>query len=388
VGDQHSLLVGNDVRIQHPDNTDPIFRFPPACIHGETATDRDSRGDDVSKAAQPVPAIDVHAHLGVPEVDALIKDEPGLAGQRTIDAASLGRASLEVNVHQLDELQRALTDVDTRLAAMDAGGVDIQVVSPVPIPHFWADARLAERITRVTNEAVATHCSKVPDRLLGVGVVPLQHPELAVAELTRAVTETGLRGVQISSSAGPGRELDAAELEPFWARVEELNVPVLIHPWGCTLGARLDGYYLFNTVGNPTETALALSRIAFSGLLDRRQRLRIWAAHGGGYLASYLGRADHAWQVRADAQTCVEPPSSYLRRMWVDSLVYTPTGLRHLVESLGVDRITLGSDYPFDMGVPDPVARLDAAGFDPATVAAIRGRNAMDLLGLEKGAPG
>ncbi len=342
----------------------------------------------MSNAAQPVPAIDVHAHLGVPEIDALIKDEPGLAAQRTIDAESLGPASLAVTMRHLEEVREPLTDVGARLAAMDAGGVDIQVVSPVPIPHLWADTRLAERITRLTNEAIANHCAKAADRLLGMGVVPLQHPELAVAELTRAVTETGLRGVQISSSAGPERELDAAELEPFWARAEELNVPVLIHPWGCTLGARLDRYYLFNTVGNPTETALALSRIAFSGLLDRRPRLRIWAAHGGGYLASYLGRADHAWQVRADAQTCVEPPSSYLRRMWVDSLVYTPTGLRHLVESLGPRRITLGSDYPFDMGVPDPVAHLDAAGFDPATVTAIRGRNAMDLLGLEKGAHG
>jgi aminocarboxymuconate-semialdehyde decarboxylase len=133
------------------------------------------------------------------------------------------------------------------------------------------------------------------------------------------------------------------------------------------------------------ETALALSRIAFSGLLERHPRLRIWAAHGGGYLPTYLGRADHAWSVRGDARTTAEPPSTQLRRVFVDSLVYSAQGLRHLVENLGASQVTLGSDYPFDLGVEDPVDRLLAAGFDDATVAAIRGGNAERLLGPVRG---
>jgi predicted TIM-barrel fold metal-dependent hydrolase len=328
------------------------------------------------------PAIDLHAHVGVPRVDELIAGEPGFAAQRAVDGAAMGADSIAVNVRQIAALGPALTDVAARLAAMDTARVDVQVVTAVPVPHLWADHALAERITRLTNETVAQTCAAAPERLLGVGSVPLQHPDLATVELTRAVTETGLRGVQISTSAGPGRELDDPALEPFWARAAELDVAVLIHPWGCTLGPRLAGHYLFNTVGNPTETALALSRLAFSGVLDRHPRLRIWAAHGGGYLPTYLGRADHAWRVRPDAHACADPPSSYLRRMWVDSLVYTPTGLRHLVEAIGPDRVTLGSDYPFDMGVPDPLDRLEAAGLDPDTVAAIRGHNAADLLGI------
>jgi aminocarboxymuconate-semialdehyde decarboxylase len=187
--------------------------------------------------------------------------------------------------------------------------------------------------------------------------------------------------VQISTSAGEGRELDDPSLAEFWAAAEELDAAVLIHPWGCTLGERLNAYYLFNTVGNPTETALALSRIVFSGLLERQPGLKVWSAHGGGYLASYLVRADHAWAARADARTTTEAPSALLRRTFVDSLVYTAEQLRHLVQSMGTSQVTLGSDFPFDMGVDDPVDRLEAAGLDPATTDAIRGGNAVRLLG-------
>jgi aminocarboxymuconate-semialdehyde decarboxylase len=176
-------------------------------------------------------------------------------------------------------------------------------------------------------------------------------------------------------------ELDDPRLADFWAAAEDLNTAVLIHPWGCTLGERLNAYYLFNSVGNPTETALALSRIAFSGLLERHPSLRIWSAHGGGYLAGYMVRADHAWAVRGDARTTQRPPSVLLRRTYVDSLVYTPEQLRHLVTAMGASQVTLGSDYPFDMGVEDPVDRLLAAGFDQSTTDAIRGGNAVRLLG-------
>ncbi|HWO59513.1 MAG TPA: amidohydrolase family protein, partial [Umezawaea sp.] len=113
----------------------------------------------------------------------------------------------------------------------------------------------------------------------------------------------------------------------------------------------------------------------------RHPRLRLVAAHGGGYLPTFLGRSDHAWQVRPEARGCAEPPSSYLRRLWFDSLVHTPEALRALVSAVGADRVLLGSDHPFDMGVTDPVARLTAAGLDDADQYAIRSGNA-ELLGL------
>lgn len=338
-------------------------------------------------SAHPVPAVDLHAHLGVPAVDELIAGEPGLARQRETDAAALGPVSLAENVRQIGSLGPRLTDVDLRLEAMDRAGTDIQAVSAVPLPHAWADRELAERVTAVSNESVAAFCAKHPGRLLPIGSVALQHPDLAVRQLRDAITDLGMRGVQISTAAAPGVELDDPRLAEFWAAAEELGAAVLIHPWGCTLGPRLSAYYLFNTVGNPVETALALSRIAFSGLLERHPALHIWAAHGGGYLPTYLGRADHAWSVRPDARTTAEPPSAQLRRIWVDSLVYSPQALRHLVEAIGPTQVTLGSDYPFDMGVENPVERLLTAGLDAATVTAVRGGNAQRLLGPLPGFP-
>ena len=157
---------------------------------------------------------------------------------------------------------------------------------------------------------------------------------------------------------------------------------MFLHPYGCTLDERLDRFYLANIVGNPTETAVALSHLIFGGVLDRHPSLRIVAAHGGGYLPSYIGRSDHGWRVRPESRSCVDEPSSYLRRLWFDSLVHSPMVLRHLVETVGADRFVLGSDYPFDMGTDDPVGALTAAGLSADDTAAIRGANAAALLGL------
>jgi predicted TIM-barrel fold metal-dependent hydrolase len=330
--------------------------------------------------------VDVHAHVLLPAVEAVVTGEPGLARQRETDLRGSGAESAAVNQTQLARLGPLLTDPAQRLAAMDRAAVDVQVVSPMPLYHYWADPHLAERVTRLTNEGVAALVAAHPERLAGLGTAPLQHPELAVTELTRAVEEFGLRGVQVGTSAG-GRELADDALDGFWARAAELDAVVFVHPWGCSLGERLDRYYLSNTLGNPVETAVALSHIVFSGLLDRHPGVRIVAAHGGGYLPTYLGRSDHAWQVRPEARRCAEPPSAYLRRMWFDSLVYTPAALRHLVEAVGADRVVLGSDYPFDMGVPDPVDRLASAGLPVAEEQAIRGANALALLGLPAPVP-
>jgi aminocarboxymuconate-semialdehyde decarboxylase len=328
-----------------------------------------------------VPVVDVHAHVLLPRVEAVVADQPGLDRQRKLDVRGSGAESAAVNQAQLARIGPLLTDPALRLATMDRAGVDMQLVSPMPLYHYWADVELAERITRLTNEGVAALVATHPQRLTGLGTVPLQHPELAVAELTRAVDEFGLNGVQIGTFAGPWELADEA-LDGFWARAEELGAVVFIHPWGCTLGERLDRYYLSNTVGNPVETTVALSHIVFSGLLDRRPGVQIVAAHGGGYLPTYVGRSDHAWRVRPEAQRASEPPSAYLRRMWFDSLVYEPQALRHLVEAVGADRVVLGSDYPFDMGVEDPVDRLSAAGLSATDEEAIRGGNAVRLLGL------
>ena len=328
-----------------------------------------------------VPVVVVHTHLGVPAAEALVAGTAGMAAELAAEQAGHSPASLELNREQLNRLLPVIGDRDARLAAMAAMGVDVQVVGPMPMHHSWADRTLAAEYSRAVNEGIAAFCAVMPDRFTGLASVPLQHPDLAVDELAHAV-KLGLRGVSLSTTVA-GRELADPAHEDFWAAVQRSDVAVLIHPWGCSLGSRLATSYLGNIVGQPVETTVALSHIIFSGLLDRYPRLRLCACHGGGYLPTYAGRSDHAWQVRPDARTCQDPPSSYLRRMWFDSLVYTPTALEHLVAVAGADRVVLGTDYPWDMGVGDPVQRVRAAALTEGQRLDILGRTAAGLLRLD-----
>lgn len=325
--------------------------------------------------------IDVHAHVGTPTADQLIVTQPGYAAQLAEEGRSLGPASADYNRAHIASLMSALTDPGMRLNAMDSAGVDIQMVSATPIARPWVDEDLSRAWIAEVNGAVAAHCAEAPDRLVPIAAVTLHHPELAADQLEDAVRNQGAAGVQISTRAAPGMELDDPRLDVFWARAVALDVPVLIHPWGCSLDERLNVGYMFNHVGNPTETSVALNRLIFGGTLDRHPALRTWAAHGGGWLPSYHARADHAWEQRADARTCEHPPSWYLRRMWFDSLVYSDPALRFLVESVGSTQVTIGSDYPFDMGVPDAVARVHSALPDTNVRDDVCSRSAMALFG-------
>ena len=328
-----------------------------------------------------VEAIDVHGHLLVPAANELAAAHPREAADAEAERAAFSTHSIEVNREQIRRVFSQLTDVDRRLADMAESGVTQQVVGPMPMHRYWAEPELALALTRTTNEAVAAHCRKAPRQLHGLGTLPLQHPDLAVAELEYAMGDLGLRGVSVSTNVD-GRELADPAFDAVWEAAAELGAVVFVHPWGCSLGARLGRNFLGNTVGQPAETTLALSHLIFEGVLDRHPGLRLLAAHGGGYLPTYIGRSDHAWQHRPDARGCRHAPSTYLRRIWYDALVYTAPALRHLVEAVGVNRVALGSDYPFDMGVTDGVERIKAAGFDDADVARLLAGNAAALFGL------
>jgi aminocarboxymuconate-semialdehyde decarboxylase len=328
------------------------------------------------------PTVDVHAHVLLPEVEQAVAGQPGLAAARALDARRNGPDALAVNAVMIRERIPRLTDVKARLAAMDAAGVDVQLISPSPSHyHYWADEDLARKVWEPANAGTAAHAAEAPDRLLGLGLVPLQHPGLVVEALDHALG-LGLRGVEISSHA-PGRELSDPAYEPFWTRAEESGAIVFLHPFGCTFDERLDRWYLSNTVGQPAENAVALSHLIFSGVLDRHPGLKIVAAHGGGYLPTHIGRSDHAWRSRSDARAgCAHPPSSYLTRLWFDSLVHDPHILRELLRVAGPQRVLLGSDFPFDMGTDDPLGTLRAAGLSDADFHAVRGGNATTLLCL------
>jgi len=329
------------------------------------------------------PTVDVHAHVDVPAIAELAAGQPGLLADQAAQLATFGAASTARNIELVrGEYRSPLDDLDVRFARMDAGGIDIHAISVVPTLYsYWADASLADEIVAAANEHIVLLVEQGRGRLVGLAAVSLQHPEAAAEQLRRATLRQGMRGVEISTSVR-GRELSDRALDPFWAAAEELGSFVFIHPWGCSLGSRLDTAYLGNIVGQPTETTLALHHLVFGGVLDRFPGLTICAAHGGGYFPHYLGRADHAYEVRPESRTMAQCPREYLRRLYVDSLVYTTDGLARLVGAIGADRVLLGTDYPFDMGVADPIQRLGGIGLTDAETAAIAGGTAAALLSL------
>lgn len=329
--------------------------------------------------------IDLHCHVLTPEVEALIATTPQKQAEPGIMRRAMGTASVEHNFRvMLPAAFPKLTHIETRLADMDAMGVDLQVLSPSPNQYcYWADAALADEIVRLQNERIAGLVLAYPTRLAGLGTVALQHPALAVLQLTRAVGELGLKGVEISTSIN-GIELDDPTLAPFWAAAEALGAIVFIHPFGTTLGDRVATHYLNNIIGQPLETTIALSRLIFGGVLDAHPALKIVAAHGGGYLPTSIGRSNHGWQVRPEAGVnCRRPPIDYLRSIFFDTVVYEPLALRHLIDAVGASQVVVGTDYPYDMGHYEP-HRLIASipGITPEEQSMILGGTAQRLLGL------
>jgi predicted TIM-barrel fold metal-dependent hydrolase len=182
-----------------------------------------------------------------------------------------------------------------RIAAMDEQGIDIEALSINPIFWYKAERELAGQVVKLQNEKLAEICATQPDRFVGLASVALQHPDLAAEQLEDAVKRLGLRGALIGGSV-EGQELSDPKFHPFWAKAEQLEVLIFIHPQGTAelnAAGRLKGNGgLDNVIGNPLETTIALSHLIFEGTLDAFPGLKICAAHAGGYLPSYAARSD------------------------------------------------------------------------------------------------
>ena len=328
--------------------------------------------------------IDLHCHVLTPQAEALVAGTPQKAAEPEMMLASMGAASVaHNNTVMLPQAGPRLTKVAQRLDDMDRMGVDVQVISPSPTQYYyWAERERAAEIVRVQNEHIASLCGAHPKRLAGLGTVALQHPDMACEQLEYAVRKLGLKGVEISTSVN-GKELSDPSLRPFWDKAEVLGALIFIHPFGTTLGERTNSHYLVNTIGQPLETTIALSHLIFGGVLDTFPGLKIVAAHGGGYLPTYIGRSDHAFNARPEAAAqCRTKPSDLLKRIWFDSVVYDPTALRHLVDRVGASQVVIGTDYPFDMGHYDIHSLVDnTPGISVEERAAILGGNAAQLIG-------
>jgi aminocarboxymuconate-semialdehyde decarboxylase len=325
--------------------------------------------------------VDIHCHLNIAAADGLVRSQITNIPDPMPFSSS---ATSAVNGKQFAIIGPKLNGVDQRIADMDALGVDVQAISPSPGQYFYfVPPELGRDAARMVNDGIAAAVARHPDRLVGMGTAPLQNVDMAVTELRRCVSELDLRGVEISSNVN-GRELAEDDFRPFFAAAEELGVLVFMHPLGFTHGQRLSEHYLNNIIGNPIESTIALSHLIFGGVLERHPGLKLCVAHGGGYLPGYWGRMDHAFRAREDCrQNIGRAPSTYLRQVWLDTLVFDQDELDWLVATHGADRLCLGTDYPFDMAEPDPVGfhrRLEEGAR-----AKILGANAADLLGLKVG---
>src|SRR5438105_3941649 len=294
----------------------------------------------------------------------------------------------EVNVKQIRDRLPKLSTIETRLKDMDRMGIDVQAVSPAPNQcYYWTEPELGVELSRKVNDRLAEIVASWPARFVALGTVPLQHVDLAVAELERCVKTLGLRGVEINPSVN-GMDLTdpRLNLEKFFAKAQELDVVIFMHPIGFTQGDRLIDHYFNNVIGNPLETTVAASHLIFDGVMQRYPKLKIVLPHAGGYLAHYWARMDHAWRARPDCRTVIKKaPSSYLKKMYFDSITFDSGMLRHMIDKYGPGHVLLGTDYPYDMGEEDPLALIGSVrGLRRDERDMIEGGNAARLLKIKR----
>ena len=278
------------------------------------------------------------------------------------------------------EVVPSFTEPEAKLAELESKGLDAAVISVAP-PLFYhhVEPRPGEAMASAVNQGLAAFCAADPGRLRWLASVPLQAPERAVAVLREAVAE-GAVGVEIGTAV-PGRRLDEPGFEPFWSAVEELGVPVTLHPAYGEPHSALDDYYLENVLGFLFETTIAIERLIVAGVLDRHPRLELVLLHGGGYFPYQVGRLRHARTVRPELAEAPADPWSYRDRLRFDIITHAPEALSYLVERAGADRVVLGTDLPFDMATPDPMGLLEGA-VGEATARAIAEDNPAALYGF------
>jgi aminocarboxymuconate-semialdehyde decarboxylase len=273
-------------------------------------------------------------------------------------------------------------NVDLRLEDMARTGVDVQAISPfVGTFLYEIPTEVNVEFCKLYNEEFARLKREHPGKFAPLATVPLQDGEAAAAELERAVKELGLHGVATSTSLASSN-LDDPRLEPFYAKLNELQVPWFIHPSFTPVAQRAPKYYLTNFIGNPLETTIAVATLIFGGVMERYPNIRCWTPHAGGFVPYQFGRFDHGYEWRPEPKGQItKPPSEYLDAFLFDIIAHSAPALDYLVQTFGAGQVYLGTDYPFDMGLPDPVGTVQAIStIDDAGKSLISTENARAAL--------
>ncbi|MBZ4335521.1 amidohydrolase family protein [Corallococcus sp. AS-1-12] len=328
--------------------------------------------------------VDIHTHLLPPELPRFA-ERFGYGGFITLDHHAPCRARmLRDDGKFFREIESNCWDPKQRVVECDAHGVQVQVLSTVPVLFsYWAKPQDGLEVARFLNDHLAGAVATAPRRFVGLGTVPLQSTDLAVKELERCVRTLGFAGVQIGSHVNDLNLSDPA-LFPFFQAASDLGAAVFVHPWDMMGEAKMTKYWLPWLVGMPAEVSLAICSLIFGGVMERLPKLRLAFAHGGGAFPGTLGRIQHGFEVRPDLVAVDNPvaPRDYLGRFWVDSLVHDAETLRGIVKLFGADKVALGSDYPFPLGEERPGTLIESlTDLAPSVRERLLSRNALEWLG-------
>jgi aminocarboxymuconate-semialdehyde decarboxylase len=349
---------------------------------GEAFAESQAQGaEGPAASAAGVRTVDIHSHY-FPETYLNIFNEDGKrfnAEYRMTEQGFFYKTPNSPNT--AGPLATKFVDLKQRIADMDQQGVEVQAVSLTAPMVYWGDAELDHKLAAAWNDAASAAHQAYPTRLVGFCTLPMLYPERAIEELNRASKLPGIRGVYVGTNIN-GKDLSDPLFEPIWTRIEELDLPMFLHPLQGVGGERLRKFYLQNLLGNPIDSAIAACHLIFGGVLDRHPKLRIGLPHGGGALLILIGRVDHGWEVRPEAKQLPKAPSKYLDRFFYDTIVHSKQIMEFVISTVGAERVMLGSDYCFDMGYERPVQFLEQINLTSAQRKMILGGTAAKLLKL------
>lgn len=326
--------------------------------------------------------VDLHNHFQTPAAAELVK--PHLPADHHPASRFTNPLTAEVSKRQMEDRLPQFTDIDLRVADMDKMDLDVMAVSCSPTQFYYlVEPSIGQESSQLVNDNIAKNIKKHPNRFVGLGTVPLQDTDMALKELDRCINELGFNGIQIGARVGE-EELSAERLEPFWARCQELDILIFIHP-SSFASPRFGRHYLANVIGNPLDTTVGVHYLIFDGVLARYPKLKFYLSHGGAFAAAYSARMDHAFGARPDCREHIdELPSTYLKRFYFDTLVFSTDQLEYLISKFGVDHVAIGTDYAADMGEYNPVEHVyQLNGLSESDREKICGLNALSLMNLD-----
>ncbi len=327
--------------------------------------------------------VDMHAHI-VPRECIPLEFTDGAGNVSGIRFDDDSRSLLLDGQRVRNTAPERLYDVDLRLREMDRQRIDVEALSVPPYMFLYpADPASGMRFARRLNDGIAAIARAHPDRFVALATVPMQSVPDAIAELERAVGELGMRGVEICTNIN-GLNLDEEQYLPFFEKVQELDVPITFHPTRVAGADRLRSYYLQNLIGNPVDNTIAIASLIFGGVLARLPRLRPVFFHGGGTAPYIRGRWRHGYEVRDEPKQHINrSPEAYFDRLYFDTITHGLPALQFLVDTVGADRVMIGTDFPFDMGDYESVEHVEAlTGISRAERRQILGGTAAGLLEL------